>query len=282
MPGMKGVELLEEVNRRSPGTTKILLTGQAGLDAVVSAINKAGLNRYIPKPWDEPDLRLTVEGLLRTYRLHRENSELVEHLRSKNEQLQELNQDLDIKVKERTRELEEANERLSKLAITDGLTGLYNHRFLHEQLRLEVERALRTGVPLAMLMIDVDHFKLYNDRHGHPSGDEVLRGVARLLTEERRANDVVARYGGEEFAILLAGIDKPAAAALAERLRERIAFYSFAHGAEQPGGRLTVSVGVAACPTDARTAEGLLQAADAALYLAKKAGRDRVVVADAS
>ena len=81
MPGMKGVELLEEVNRRSPSTTKILLTGQAGLDAVVAAINKAGLNRYIPKPWDEPDLRLTVESLLRAFRLGRENRQLIESLR---------------------------------------------------------------------------------------------------------------------------------------------------------------------------------------------------------
>ncbi len=80
------------MNRRSPGTTKILLTGQAGLDAVVAAINKAGLNRYIPKPWDEPDLRLTVEGLLLTYRLHRQNSELVEHLKAKNAELEELNE----------------------------------------------------------------------------------------------------------------------------------------------------------------------------------------------
>jgi PleD family two-component response regulator len=178
MPGMKGVELLEEVNRRSPGTTKILLTGQAGLDAVVAAINRAGLNRYIPKPWDEPDLRLTVEGLLRTFRLHRENGVLVEDLRSKNGELERLNGELDQKVRERTAELEAANQRLAQLAITDGLTGLYNHRYLHERLALEVERALRSNVPLAALMIDVDHFKIYNDKHGHPAGDEVLRGDA--------------------------------------------------------------------------------------------------------
>ncbi len=279
MPGMKGVELLEEVNRRSPGTTKILLTGQAGLDAVVAAINKAGLNRYIPKPWDEPDLRLTVEGLLRTYRLHRQNSELVEHLKAKNAELEELNEELDAKVRERTRALEEANQRLAQLAITDGLTGLFNHRHLHERLALEVERALRDGVPVAMLMIDVDHFKMYNDRHGHPAGDEILRTLGRLFAEERRANDVVARYGGEEFALLLAGIDRPQAAQLAERLRGRIAGYDFPHGGEQPGGRLTVSIGVAACPTDARTDEALIKAAYEALYRAKKAGRDRVVIA---
>jgi diguanylate cyclase (GGDEF)-like protein len=279
MPGMKGVELLEEVNRRSPGTTKILLTGQAGLDAVVAAINRAGLNRYIPKPWDEPDLRLTVEGLLRTYRLHRENGMLVEHLKNKNSELEQLNQDLDHKVRERTQELEAANQRLSQLAITDGLTGLFNHRFLHERLALEVERSLRTQVPLGMLMIDVDHFKVYNDKHGHPAGDEVLRTVGRLLTEERRANDVVARYGGEEFAVLLGGVDKAQAALLGEKLRARIASHPFKHGADQPGGKLTISIGVAVCPNDSVTAEGLLHAADVALYAAKKGGRDRVVEA---
>ena len=112
MPGMKGVELLEEVHKRSPGTTKILLTGQAGLDAVVAAINRAGLNRYIPKPWDEPDLRLTVESLLKTFRLHRQNELLFEDLKRKNAELEAAKTQLEEKVRERTHELEEANARL--------------------------------------------------------------------------------------------------------------------------------------------------------------------------
>ncbi|MSP60039.1 MAG: diguanylate cyclase [Myxococcales bacterium] len=281
MPGMKGVELLEEINRRSPSTTKILLTGQAGLDAVVAAINRAGLNRYIPKPWDEPDLRLTVEGLLQIFRLHRVNAQLVDHLRTKNIELESWNRELDGKVRERTRALEEANHRLSQLAITDGLTGLYNHRYLREHLALETLRSQRTGLPLGFLMIDVDHFKLYNDRHGHPAGDEILRQLATLLTEERRVNDLVARYGGEEFAILLVDVDKPAALTIAERLRARVAAFPFPHGSLQPGGHLTISVGIAACPADAATAEALLESADAALYRAKKAGRDRVVLVGA-
>lgn len=277
MPGMKGVEVLEEIHRRSPETTKVLLTGQAGLDAVVQAINRAGLNRYIPKPWDEPDLRLTVEGLLRTFRLHRQNSELLEHLRSKNVELGKLNEDLEQKVKERTQALEEANRRLSELAVTDGLTGLYNHRYLQERLALEVERAHRSGTSLGMLMLDVDHFKVYNDRCGHPAGDQVLRLVAKLLTSERRVNDVVARYGGEEFAILLVGADKPASLRIAERIRSQMAAQAFPRGDEQPGGALTVSLGVAVCPTDGKTAKELLGAADAALYRAKIAGRNRAV-----
>jgi diguanylate cyclase (GGDEF)-like protein len=277
MPGMKGVELLEEVHKRSPGTTKILLTGQAGLDAVVAAINRAGLNRYIPKPWDEPDLRLTVENLLKTFRLHRQNEVLFEDLKRKNMELELAKTHLEEKVKERTHLLEEANARLNRLAVTDGLTGLFNHRFFHEQLIQAVERSLRSGTPTALLMIDVDHFKKYNDRQGHPAGDEALRTVSRIISEDRRTVDVVARYGGEEFAILLHDTTKQAAIEVAEKIRARVAAAPIAHAEKQPLGRLTVSIGVAAYPVDATEAEALLEAADVALYRAKKSGRDTVV-----
>src|SRR5215471_2533272 len=163
MPGMKGVELLEEVHRRNPYTVKILLTGQAGLDAVVYAINRAGLARYISKPWDEPDLRLTVEKLLEKFRLELEKQVILDELQQKNGELEALNQLLEEKVQERTRALEAVNQKLEKLAITDGLTGLHNHRFFHERMALEAERSLRSGHDLSLLMIDVDHFKLYND-----------------------------------------------------------------------------------------------------------------------
>lgn len=277
MPGMKGVELLEEVHKRSPGTTKILLTGQAGLDAVVAAINRAGLNRYIPKPWDEPDLRLTVENLLKTFRLHRQNEVLFEDLKRKNVELEAAKTQLEEKVKERTAALEEANARLNRLAVTDGLTALYNHRYFHEQLQLAVERSLRSGTPTALLMIDVDHFKKYNDRQGHPAGDEALRTVARIISEDRRTVDVVARYGGEEFAVLLHDVTRAAAVEVAEKMRGRVATAPIAHADKQPLGKLTVSIGVAGCPQDAQTAEALLEAADVALYRAKKSGRDTVV-----
>ena len=279
MPGMKGVDLLEEVHKRSPGTTKILLTGQAGLDAVVAAINRAGLNRYIPKPWDEPDLRLTVENLLRTFRLHRQNEVLVDDLQRKNRELESAKEWLESAVRARTQELESANERLGRLAVTDGLTGLYNHRYLHEQLFLAVERSRRDGVPVAMLMIDVDHFKKYNDKNGHPAGDEALRQVARVISEERRQVDIVARYGGEEFAILLHDSGRKEAVDVAERVRARLAETDIAGAQHQPLGRITVSVGIACCPDDADNAPALLEAADVALYRAKKNGRDNVVVA---
>ena len=278
MPGMKGVELLEIVNRRLPTTMKILLTGQAGLDAVIDAINRAHLNQYISKPWDETAVLLAVENLLRQYRLVHENQQLIASLSAKNQALLEMNRELEAKIHERTHELAEANARLAQLAVTDGLTGLYNHRHLHERLTLEVERSQRSGLPLSLLMLDVDHFKQFNDTHGHPAGDEVLRQLARVLNDTRRANDVVARYGGEEFAVILVDTAKFTAAKVAERVRERIAAHDFSEAAPK-AGRISVSVGVATFPDDGADAEGLVRAADVALYAAKRAGRNRVVLA---
>jgi len=275
MPGMKGAELLEIVNRRFPTTMKILLTGQAGLDAVIDAINRAHLNQYIGKPWDEANLLLGVENLLRQYRLVHENQQLIASLSSKNQALLEMNRELEAKIHERTHELAEANTRLAQLAVTDGLTGLYNHRHLHERLALEVERSQRSGLPLSLLMLDVDHFKQFNDTYGHPAGDEVLRQLARVLNDARRANDVVARYGGEEFALILVDTAK-----FTERVRERIEAHDFSDAfPKNKKNAISVSIGVATFPDDGSDAEGLVRAADTALYAAKRAGRNRVVLA---
>ena len=278
MPGMKGVELLEIVDRRLPSTMKLLLTGQAGLDAVIEAINRAHLNLYVGKPWDETALLLGVESLLRQYRLVHENQQLVASLSAKNQTLLEMNRELEAKIHERTHELAEANARLAQLAVTDGLTGLYNHRHFHERITLEVERSQRSGLPLSLLMLDVDHFKQFNDSFGHPAGDEVLRQFARVLTDARRANDVVARYGGEEFAVILVDTAKFTAAKVAERLRERVEAHDFSDAAPR-AGKLGVSIGVAMFPDDGTDAEALVRAADTALYVAKRAGRNRVVLA---
>ncbi|MBA3538341.1 MAG: diguanylate cyclase [Deltaproteobacteria bacterium] len=281
MPGMKGVELLEIVDRRLPTTSKILLTGQAGLDAVIDAINRAHLHQYIPKPWDETALLLGVENLLRQYRLVHENQQLIASLSAKNQALLEMNRELEAKIHERTHELAEANSRLGQLAVTDGLTGLYNHRHLHERLTLEVERSQRSGLPLSLLMLDVDHFKQFNDTFGHPAGDEVLRQLARVLADTRRANDVVARYGGEEFAVILVDTPKFTGAKVAERVRERIAAHDFSDAAPR-ASKLSVSIGIATFPDDGADAEGLVRSADTALYAAKRAGRNRVVLATES
>jgi diguanylate cyclase (GGDEF)-like protein len=128
-------------------------------------------------------------------------------------------------------------------------------------------------------MIDVDHFKTYNDRNGHPTGDELLRQLARIMGDGRRANDFVARYGGEEFAIVLVDTPKFTAAQVAERLRARVAEYHFEHRETQPDGYVSVSIGVSSFPDDALEGEGLVRTADAALYDAKHAGRNSVVLA---
>jgi diguanylate cyclase (GGDEF)-like protein len=128
-------------------------------------------------------------------------------------------------------------------------------------------------------MIDVDHFKGYNDRHGHLAGDNALRGVSKILQHGRRANDVVARYGGEEFAIILLDVGKSAAREVAERICAQVAEFPFEFGSTQPAGKLTISLGVASFPDDGAEPALVLAAADRALFAAKNAGRNRVRIA---
>ncbi|HET7863923.1 MAG TPA: diguanylate cyclase, partial [Burkholderiaceae bacterium] len=185
---------------------------------------------------------------------------------------------LERKVAERTDALEEANRRLELLSVTDPLTGLANRRRFAEVLDAEWRRALRPGTPLALAMIDIDQFKLYNDHHGHLAGDDCLRRVASTLkTTLRLASDLVARYGGEEFVLVLPGTDAAGARAACERLRARVAALCLPH--ERSGhGVVTISIGLTAVvPTAGATPEQYLQIADAALYEAKSGGRNRVV-----
>lgn len=185
-------------------------------------------------------------------------------------------QRLEEEIRARTSDLEEANRRLEALAVTDGLTGLFNRRRFEEVLSLEVRRAQRLGTPLSLLMIDVDHFKVYNDTHGHPAGDEVLRRLALLVKERVRSTDIACRYGGEEFAVILPGTSRTDALILANDLRLIVESHPFEDEETQPGGCLTISIGVATYPSDAGDEIALVRAADQALYLAKQGGRNRV------
>ena len=169
------------------------------------------------------------------------------------------------------------NDQARERAITDGLTGLADHRHFYEQLELEMARAERYDLPLSVLLLDIDHFKLYNDRAGHRAGDHVLRRLGAVLQAVARETDVVARYGGEEFAIVLPHTGPEEALVLAERVHAEVASETFPRGEVQPGGHISVSVGVASWPDHARTVEALVEAADQALYRAKRLGRDRVV-----
>jgi len=164
---------------------------------------------------------------------------------------------------------------LRHAADMDQVTGVNNHRYLQERLRQEVARVTRTHGSLSVLMIDLDGFKLINDRHGHASGDRVLRNVAAMLKLELRTNDVVARYGGDEFVVLMPDTDDQAARRVADRVVKGIRgqVHALADGAE---GHVSCSVGMAVHPTDGRTAAALLKAADAAMYGVKRAGGSRV------
>jgi two-component system cell cycle response regulator len=167
------------------------------------------------------------------------------------------------------------NARLERLAQTDPLTQLLNRRALTERLQQEMERALRYDASLALLLVDLDHFKAVNDTHGHLVGDDALRDLARLLLDTVRTTDVVARYGGEEFLVLLPETDDTGAEGFAERIRQAVE----AHRFEAAGAalRLTASLGVAVFPAPrVHTAEDLFVRADAALYRAKADGRNRV------
>ncbi|MBK5356543.1 GGDEF domain-containing protein [Pseudomonas sp. TH41] len=169
-----------------------------------------------------------------------------------------------------------AEQELEQLAATDSLTGVANRRTLDHTLRHEWFRAQRTGKPLSLLMIDADHFKAFNDQHGHQAGDDALRALAKVISENvRRPADLVARYGGEEFSVILAETDCAGAQQIAEYIRVAVEQLPFLAGVESP---ITVSIGISTWTTTSDTnLEQLLFAADKALYLAKESGRNRVI-----
>ena len=172
-----------------------------------------------------------------------------------------------------------AEQELAQLAATDALTGLANRRTLDQVLRHEWFRAQRSGMPLSLLMIDADHFKDFNDRHGHQGGDDALRSLAKVIsTHVRRPADLVARYGGEEFSVILAETDSRGAQQIAENIRSAVEQLPLRTDAESP---MTVSIGISTWTTKSDISlEQLLFAADKALYQAKESGRNRVVAAD--
>lgn len=207
---------------------------------------------------------------IRSAHLYAENMQQAEALRS-------VNRGLERRIAERTAELELANELLRQQATEDPLTGLANRRLFTSTLELELRRARRQHTHLTLLMGDVDFFKQYNDRYGHPAGDECLIRVADVLRGSfRRAGDLAARYGGEEFAAILPGCDADAARIVAERFRKALSSEAIPHGGSAVGPFVTLSLGaVSARITGNVDAGALLEAADAALYRAKAEGRDR-------
>lgn len=221
-------------------------------------------------------IRMEYDGKDEIAVLAQRFNEMASKVHQHNERLEEL-------VTERTRALEQANQKLEALSATDGLTGIANRRRFDEALATEMRRALRTREPLALLMLDVDYFKNYNDRYGHLAGDDCLRTVAQVLrTSTRRATDLAARYGGEEFAVILADSDSSHAMQVANNIRSAIEALGIPHQ-DSPNGAVTCSIGVTSLQmAEHVSADALLRMADVALYVAKSRGRNQAVLNDAN
>lgn len=282
MPGMLGTELLAEIAKRRPLVSRVILTGHTETKEILDAINRAEIYRYVTKPWENNELLTVLQQAVNHHLLLTKNQELIEALKDKNEKLilkeKELlnfNQTLEQKVEERTFELKEANEKLSELAMTDSLTKVLTRRAIFTKFNEEIDRAARYKRPLVIAMVDVDHFKKFNDTEGHVLGDEALKKIAQAFCTNLRKSDAVGRYGGEEFLLVLPETKLQSAREIAERLRHNIETISFQGQKEE--AYLTVSMGLAAFPEHGTNADDLVQAADHGLYTAKQKGRNQIV-----
>jgi diguanylate cyclase (GGDEF)-like protein len=167
-------------------------------------------------------------------------------------------------------------------SMKDSLTGLYNRRYFSHMVMTYLEKSIKEGSPISICLFDIDHFKNYNDMNGHQEGDCLLKEISTLLNNLTRKKTVIARYGGEEFIAMLPDISKEGALAYAERVKEEVAGYPFAHKEKQPLGIVSVSGGVASFPEDADTINKVIELADNALYKAKEEGRNRVIKHESS
>ncbi len=253
MPKMDGFETCRQLKRNEETSyiPVIMVTALNELEDKIKGI-EAGADDFISKPFNRLELLARVKSLLRVKFLH--------------DQLQE-------KVKQ----LELAKERLREMAVTDGLTQLFNYRYFREYLDQELKRAARHHLFVSLVMLDIDFFKHYNDQHGHPAGDQVLREIAGLIRDNIRSIDVAVRYGGEEFVMVLPETNRAQACVVAEKIRKMVEKQRFPHEEQQPNGNLTISMGVASFPEDAPDGEELIKKADLRLYIAKAQGRNKVV-----
>jgi len=261
MGDLNGLELLKKIKAIQPETQVIVITSHASLDTAINAL-RSGAYDYLVKPFEELDMITNVANrAIDKSSLIRENRRLLVELQEKNDQLMT------------------ANKTLKELAVRDGLTGLYNHRYFQEALTVEVLRCKRHDRGFSLLFIDIDKFKHYNDSNGHPEGDIALKTTAGLINSRLRASDILARYGGEEFIALLPETSSAVALEIAEDIRQLIEKHPFTGEESQPSGRLTISVGISTFGVDGTDGSTLLEVADKCLYMAKDMGRNKVCCA---
>jgi len=261
MPGVDGLDLVRQYRKHpSLHAVPVIVLSTKEDPATKSEAFQAGANDYLVKLPDKIELIARVRYHTRAYLDHLQRDEAYRALR------------------ESQRELMRANLELERLTRIDGLTGLGNRRYFDEYLAAEWKRCQRTKSPLSVLMIDVDHFKRYNDAYGHLAGDDVLKQIARVIQDgSTRSTDLAARFGGEEFVVILTGVPQEGASHVAERLVQGVRDLNIAHGTD----RVTISVGVATAWPDAESDPArLVNAADLALFRAKNEGRNRLVYAE--
>ena len=254
MPGIDGFETARVIRGGNDAWVPIIFLSGRGETGDIAAGIDAGGDDYLAKPFDPKVLEAKIRSMTRIAQMRRV-------------------------LVERGEELKAANAALLRLIDVDGLTGIANRRRLDRKLAEEVRRCGRNTLPLAVLLLDVDHFKRFNDTHGHLAGDECLKQVARALEKNlMRPGDLVARYGGEEFCVVLPETDAAGALLVAERLRQCVA--QTAIETARGEARVTASFGVmAAVPDRCALADDWLRQADNAMYVAKQSGRDRVSAA---
>lgn len=234
-PKMNGIQFMQKVREMAPATNVLVITLYSFISSAIEAM-ESGAYGYITKPLNSSEIRIVVERAVERYFLLSTSDE---------------------------------KDYFVDLAVRDGLTGLFNRRYFNELINIEINRLKRVPASLSLLMLDIDNFKNYNDTQGHPAGDELLKGAAKVFKNSVRAVDIICRYGGEEFIIMLPQTDKSSAKIIAERLRVQIGLYL----------PTTVSIGIATLPDDAQAVDVLIQKADDALYQAKKTGKNKWCVA---
>jgi diguanylate cyclase (GGDEF)-like protein len=259
MPKMNGIKLLEAIKEINANTQFVVMTSHASIDNSIDALKKGAFD-YILKPFE--DLDIVSDAANRA----------IANLSGIRRQQYLLNT-----LARQNQELDSLNKEFREMAIRDGLTGLFNHRYAKERLDEEFDRSLRFGRELTVLFMDLDHFKFFNDTHGHQAGDEILQILAGLMMKNVRESDTLARWGGEEFIVIAPETSEEEGGVLAEKIRKAVAEHAFPHADKQPLGMVSLSIGMSSRSEQTENAEKLLRFADDAVYAAKDSGRNRTI-----
>lgn len=261
MSGMSGMELLKKIRKVNSSIEVVIITSYASLDTAVQAM-RDGAYDYLAKPFESLHAISSVAARVKDkFLLNRQTNELNQKLRTYNSQL------------------ERANQELKELTTSDTLTNLFNKLYFEKYFKAEFIRSHRYNHTLSLILVDVDYMEQYNDKHGRKRGDDLLRFMAELLSASIRVTDVACRYSGEEFIVIMPETTKEGAVVLADKIRKAVEDYPFDGQETQPGGNVTVSVGVAAFPGDGENDSDIVRSVEEAVKEAQRSGNNKVVAA---